>query len=177
MRGDGLRTGPNALVWLLVTGYLVLLVMGVCKALRETLERTRPRGFAIEGEGAEAGGIVEGWFTFETEVARGRGHLRLRDGQAWTLLTTMTELKGHEEPKGVRREKGIQHGAIENRQSWLERKTSAEAELGYTRQPYVVVIGGGQGGIVLGAWGCGLSSARSARDIISDNGRPKRSNS
>src|SRR4029453_11105540 len=38
-----------------------------------------------------------------------------------------------------------------NRESWLERKTAEERELGYTRQPYVVIIGGGQGGIVLGA--------------------------
>jgi putative flavoprotein involved in K+ transport len=142
---------------------------GVGDLLRSTLERTRPRAFAIEGEGAEAGGIVEGWITFETEVARGRGHVRLRDGQAWTLLTTMTELKGHEEPKGVRREKGIQHGAIENRQSWLERKTSAEAELGYTRQPYVVVIGGGQGGIVLGAR---LTRLGVPTIIVEKNARP-----
>ena len=35
---------------------------------------------------------------FETAVGRGVGHLRLRDGKAWTLLTTMYELKGHEEP-------------------------------------------------------------------------------
>jgi putative flavoprotein involved in K+ transport len=106
---------------------------------------------AIEGEAAEAGGIVEGWFTFETRVGRGRGHVRLQDGKAWTLLTTLTALKGHEERTGPRREKGTQHGVVENRQSWLERKTAAEAELGYSRQPYVVIVGGGQGGIVLGA--------------------------
>src|SRR3546814_4028050 len=44
--------------------------------------------------------------SFETAVARGRGHVRLRNGKCWTLLTTMAELKGHEEPKGERRDMG-----------------------------------------------------------------------
>ena len=57
-----------------------------------------------ENEPAIAGdGVTEGWFEFETEVARGHGHIRLKNGLIWTLLTTMTELKGHEEPKGLRR--------------------------------------------------------------------------
>ena len=30
-------------------------------------------------------------------VGRGRGHVRLKDGKAWTLLTALTELKGFEE--------------------------------------------------------------------------------
>ena len=37
------------------------------------------------------------------------------------------------------------------RKSWLERKADDEAELGFATQPYCVVIGGGQGGIGLGA--------------------------
>ncbi len=35
--------------------------------------------------------------------------------------------------------------------NWLEKKEQEEAELGYERQPYCVIIGGGQGGIGLGA--------------------------
>ena len=35
--------------------------------------------------------------------------------------------------------------------SWLEERERESEELGYSRQPYVVVIGGGQGGIGLGA--------------------------
>jgi len=124
---------------------------GVTDLLQTTLDRTQPHAIAIEGQATEAGGVVEGWFTFETGVARGRGHVRLKEGKAWTLLTTMTELKGYEERKGARRDKGTEHGVIPNRQTWLERKTADEAELGYSRQPYALVIGGGQGGIVLGA--------------------------
>src|SRR3982751_1755302 len=119
--------------------------------LSARLVDTKPTTFAVEGEATEAGGVVEAWFTFETAVARGRGHVRLRDGKAWTLLTTMTELKGFEERKGERRVKGAEHGVHPGRKTWLERRQQEAATLGYTEQPYVVIVGGGQGGIVLGA--------------------------
>jgi putative flavoprotein involved in K+ transport len=124
---------------------------GIADLLENTLSHTRPEAFALQGEATEAGGIVEGWFTFETATGRGRGHARLRDGKAWTLLSTATELKGFEEKRGALREQGVQHGVVSNRQSWLARKTAEERALGYAEQPYVVIIGGGQGGIVLGA--------------------------
>jgi putative flavoprotein involved in K+ transport len=119
--------------------------------LKERLADTKPTGFSIEGEATEADGIVDAWFRFETGVARGRGHLRLKNGKAWTLLTTMTELKGFEEKKGEQRAKGAEHGVHPGRKSWLEQRKDEEATLGYTEQPYVVIVGGGQGGIALGA--------------------------
>jgi putative flavoprotein involved in K+ transport len=119
--------------------------------LAATLPQVQPSKWQIEGEAADAGGVVEAWFTFETAVARGRGHIRLKDGKCWTLLTTMTELKGFEEKKGAVRDKGVEHGAFADRQTWLERRKQEEAELGITTQPYVVIVGGGQGGIGLGA--------------------------
>lgn len=121
------------------------------KMLEARLADTKPTAFAVEGEATEAGGVVEAWFTFETAVARGRGHLRLRNGKAWTLLTTMTELKGFEERKGERRIKGAEHGANPDRKTWLEKRDEEAKTLGFTEQPYVVIVGGGQGGIVLGA--------------------------
>ncbi|MDX1122772.1 SidA/IucD/PvdA family monooxygenase [Sinorhizobium medicae] len=99
----------------------------------------------------DADGVTEGWFEFETEVARGHGHIRLKNGLIWTLLTTMTELKGHEEPRGARRRLGAEHGHDPSRKTWKEKRETEAAELGYTSQPYVVIIGGGQGGIALGA--------------------------
>jgi len=123
----------------------------VAAMLRATLADARPGAWAIEGEATENGGAVEAWFTFETAAARGRGHLRLKDGLCWTLLTTMTELKGHEERTGENRINGVRHGAEKGRRNWLERKTADEAELGHSRQPYCLIIGGGQGGIALGA--------------------------
>jgi putative flavoprotein involved in K+ transport len=110
-----------------------------------------PGSFALEGDANEADGVTEGWFTFETDVARHEGHVRLKGGKAWTLLTSMVELKGHEEKKGPTREQGVEHGAFRDRKTWLERKREDEATLGYDRQPYCVIVGGGQGGIALGA--------------------------
>ena len=75
---------------------------GIADLLRTTLQQTRPRTVAIEGDATEQDGIIEGWFTFETAAARGRGHVRLKDRKGWTLLTTITELKGHEEHAGPR---------------------------------------------------------------------------
>ena len=119
--------------------------------LTARLADTKPGAFAVEGEATEADGVVDAWFTFETAVARGRGHLRLRNGKAWTLLTTMTELKGFEERTGARRVKGAEHGVQPGRKTWLENRQHEAATLGHTEQPYVVIVGGGQGGIALGA--------------------------
>ena len=119
--------------------------------LTARLADTKPSAFAVEGDATEAGGVVDAWFTFETAVARGRGHLRLRNGKAWTLLTTMTELKGFEENTGGRRVKGAEHGVQPGRKTWLENRQHEAATLGHTEQPYVVIVGGGQGGIALGA--------------------------
>jgi putative flavoprotein involved in K+ transport len=139
--------------------------------LGETLARVRPGNWKITDgeEPADAGGVVEAWIEFETAAGRGCGHLRLRDGLCWTLLTTMYELKGHEEPRGLSRPKGAEHGAHRGRTTWLERREHEAAELGSTEQPYVLIVGGGQGGIVLGAR---LRQLGVPAIIIDKRGRP-----
>ncbi|HSI58821.1 MAG TPA: NAD(P)/FAD-dependent oxidoreductase [Ideonella sp.] len=117
--------------------------------LEARLADVKPGAFTLEGEASEAGGVTEAWFGFETAVARGRGHLRLKNDTAWTLLTTMTELKGFEEKKGHRRVAGAEHGVHQERKNWLQKREEEAASLGYTEQPAVVIIGGGQGGIGL----------------------------
>lgn len=119
--------------------------------LDDTLANVKPSNWQLVGEASEADGIVEGWITFETAVAHGEGHIRLNDKGCWTLLTTMKSLKGHEEQAGRTRELGVVHGADQNRKTWLEKRAEEEASLGYETQPYCVIIGGGQGGIGLGA--------------------------
>lgn len=123
----------------------------IAAMLKGTLESTKPTGWKLDGAATEKDGITDAWFTFETAAARGRGHVRLRGDKAWTLLTTAQELKGHEEKKGRNRWRGTDHGVHAGRKNWLEQKTENEAALGYQKQPYVVIIGGGQGGIALGA--------------------------
>ena len=116
-----------------------------------TLGDVHPTNWQIDGEPTEQDGIAEAWITFETDVFRGRGHVRLNGEGCWTLLTTAQELKGFEEKKGDRRDPGVAHGAIKDRETWAERREREARELGYAEQPYVVIIGGGQGGIALGA--------------------------
>ena len=111
----------------------------------------KPRGWAVTEDPTEADGVIEAWVQFETEIGRGQGVLRLIGGKAWTLLTTLDELKGYEQSAGFTRPKGVVHGADPERRTWLEERTREAEELGYETQPYVLIVGGGQGGIALGA--------------------------
>ena len=121
--------------------------------LEHRLPDVKPRGWRIaEGEEAsQSDETLEAWITFETEAARGYGLIRLRNGAMYTLLTTMVELKGFEEKAGFTRPLGARHGVHPGAKSWREEREEEAATLSLTRQPYVVIIGGGQGGIALGA--------------------------
>jgi putative flavoprotein involved in K+ transport len=123
----------------------------IADMLRATLAATRPSGWRLDGPARDADGTVEAGLVFETATGRGRGHLRLKDGRCWTLLTALVELEGHEERRGPTREAGTAHGAFKGRESWLEHRTREAAELGYGRQPFCLIVGGGQGGLGLGA--------------------------
>jgi len=120
--------------------------------LAATLGSVHPSHFTLRTHEA-----AEGWFSFETAAGRGIGHLRLRGGasggdKCWTLLTTLQELKGFEEKAGRTREAGVEHGVIVGRKSWLERREAVEGDfISGKKQPYVVIVGGGQGGIALAA--------------------------
>src|SRR3712207_4782177 len=50
-----------------------------------------------------------------------------------------------------RRPKGAEHGINRERETWRDRREREARELGYATQPYVLVVGGGQGGIALAA--------------------------
>ncbi|WP_295313081.1 NAD(P)/FAD-dependent oxidoreductase [Roseobacter sp.] len=121
--------------------------------LESQLSHVKPSAWAPdENELVDhADGLTTAWITFETGVSRGYGQVRLRDGKIWTLLTSMTELKGYEEPLGFERPLGARHGAGKHRTTWKEEREAEEAELGYSKQPHTVIVGGGQGGIALGA--------------------------
>jgi len=121
--------------------------------LEDQLPKIAPRNLRLDPAEAPTahGNAVEGWIEFETATGRGYGHIRLKDGLIWTLLTTLDELKGFEEPKRLRRPMGAEHGHGRNRKTWAEKRAAEEADLGYATQPYVVIIGGGQGAIGLGA--------------------------
>ncbi|GAA1908754.1 NAD(P)/FAD-dependent oxidoreductase [Arthrobacter gandavensis] len=119
--------------------------------LDTVLDDVQPANWQLTEQPTAADGVTEAWISFETAASRGWGHLRLRDGKAWTLLTTMQELKGFEEQKGTNRPKGVEHTVERGRKSWLEQKQDHQDRLGYEDQPYCVIVGGGQGGIGLAA--------------------------
>src|SRR3954452_6998597 len=124
---------------------------GVEAMLAATLAGAKPRNWRVTEPPDEADGVVTAWLEFETEAGRGNGLVRLKDGKAWTLLTALYELTGYEEPKGPGRSKGVEHRAEKGRETWLEARRREASELGYETQPEVVIVGGGQGGIALGA--------------------------
>src|ERR1700733_3668395 len=142
---------------------------GITDMLEHTLGRVKPHGWHATEEPTTADGVTDAWIAFETSVGRANGHLRLIDGKAWTLLTALDELKGHEQGLGPRRPKGVEHGADPERHTWLEDRRREAEELGYTTQPYVVIVGGGQGGIALGAR---LRQLRVPTIIVERNARP-----
>ncbi len=125
----------------------------VIDMLDKQLGAIEPHHFRLnpEEEAAETDGVLEAWFLFETKLGRGYGLVRLRDGLVWTLLTTLVELKGFEEPLFGNRPMGAKHGTGKHLTTWKEDLEEERANLGYSQQPYTVIIGGGQGGIALAA--------------------------
>ena len=114
-------------------------------------ERTAPRHATRAGAKC-----VEAIFRFETAAGRGSGVLRfLADAdasdppRAWTLLTTLEELRGHEERIGPRRPTGQSYSRDFSGPNWLDKRRAASA---YTdRHPQVLVVGGGQAGLSIAA--------------------------
>ncbi|MBH28288.1 MAG: FAD-dependent oxidoreductase [Chloroflexi bacterium] len=121
----------------------------------EMLNGTCPRIGVIEwkitGEVIEESNETSCWFNFSTPIAKCKGKLSLIDGKCSVLFTSIDELIGHEEAVLSRREIGYVNAAVKDRKTWLDIKSEREQRLGDIEQPYVVIVGGGQGGIGLSA--------------------------
>src|SRR5207245_1637995 len=91
----------------------------------------------------------------ETAEGRGSGVVRLipdaADGhmKAWTLLTALDEIKGFEEQLSRSRAKGESYARYFRGPNWLDLRKSAAAYV--ERDPVVLVVGGGQAGLSIGA--------------------------
>ncbi len=113
--------------------------------------RTPPRIVTRAGEN-----VIEAFFRFETARARAHGVVRLDlDAacagvhRAWTVFTSVDELKGFEENVGSRRPRGESFSRDFKGPNWLDRRTASAA---YTdRDPAVLVVGGGQAGLCIAA--------------------------
>jgi putative flavoprotein involved in K+ transport len=101
-------------------------------------------------------GAIEAIFRFETREGACSGVLRLipdaGDGntlKAWTLLTTLEALKGHEEKIGKARPTGQSYSRDFRGPNWLDLRKEAASYA--DRDPAVLVVGGGQAGLSIAA--------------------------
>ena len=92
---------------------------------------------------------VEAFFKFETAIGRCSGVVRLVGGRAWTLMTALDELKGHEERTGKHRPTGQSHSRDFRGPNWLDQRRSAVTYKDH--DPAVLVVGGGQAGLSIAA--------------------------
>jgi len=157
---DSLWRDVLALTWHIKT------VNGSDAILRELAthaDRARPTGFKIDPHRTAPRNVtragtdaIEAIFGFETSEGRGSGVLRLtgdaNDGnafKAWTLLTALDEIKGHEERLGRSRPQGKAYSRDFHGPNWLDLRKAA-AQYG-DRDPAVLVVGGGQAGLAIAA--------------------------
>lgn len=87
---------------------------------------------------------IQFYTTLTTEFGSGRGIVRLAEHggtwKIWTFYTALMAIKGHEERRGSRRGKGVQHGADPGRKNWMDRRLEeTNCEDG---DPDVLIIGG-----------------------------------
>jgi hypothetical protein len=120
-------------------------LMPGCRLKKITIDRSsdfrKPVVTAFDGQGKVQG--VQTFLTTESDVGRGMGVARLvqQKGKlkAFTLFTSMRELKGHEEATFGRRPEGVAHGGRPGRKNWQERRVADE---NYDEsEPTVLIVG------------------------------------
>lgn len=114
-------------------------------------ERHPPRDVERAGEPC-----VEAILTFETRVGTGAGIVRLKrsdcragEARAWTFLTSLESLRGHEEETVA---ENAEEPAFErdfHGPNWLDRRR--ESSRYADREPAVLIVGGGHAGITAAA--------------------------
>lgn len=135
--------GPDAIATLLLGRQTETQACGFAVAR----DRTPPRRVT-----RTALDLIEAFFQFETKIGRCYGVLRLlakEPGKAFQLMTSLHELKGHEEKVGKRRRTGEAYSRNFGGVNWKEQRAATQT---YTdREPTVLVVGGGQAGLSLAA--------------------------
>ncbi|HEY3077101.1 MAG TPA: NAD(P)/FAD-dependent oxidoreductase [Burkholderiales bacterium] len=133
----------------------------VARALLAHGARVKPAGFRTDPDRTAPRHVtragtkcIEAIFRFETIEGRASGVLRLlpddRDSpRAWTLLTALDELKGHEERVGRLRPTGQMYSRDFGGPNWSDLRKSAGRYA--ERDPTVLVVGGGQAGLSIAA--------------------------
>ncbi|MDQ8732087.1 NAD(P)/FAD-dependent oxidoreductase [Bradyrhizobium sp. LHD-71] len=110
--------------------------------------RTPPRTVTRAGTSC-----LEVIFTFETAVGPCNGVVRLvtEDGEprAWTLMTALDEIRGHEDPANGRRWQDVDWKRNFGGENWADRRRQSAAFA--DRDPAVLVVGAAQAGLMIAA--------------------------
>lgn len=102
----------------------------------------------------QAGSPSQAFLKFETAHVRGLAVVMLEKSDGGEMLcrnflTAAQELKGYEELNDDTRPLGDDMNIRMGRESWVQKRLKTVQE--HRNEPYVVIIGGGQAGIILGA--------------------------
>lgn len=118
------------------------------RGLRLAPRRTPPR--RVTRAGTEA---IEAIFTFETAIGPCNGVVRLVNEagapRAWTLMTALDEIRGHEDPANGARWQDVDWKRNFGGENWLDRRRKAAAF--EDRDPAVLVVGAAQSGLTIAA--------------------------
>jgi len=144
--GWDLRTTSGARA---IAERLVTTATGVAPtALALAEDRTPPRRMHRAGTDC-----IEAIVTFETKVGPCTGVVRLvtEDDatRAWTLMTGLDEIRGHEDPANGKRWQNVDWKRNFGGENWLDRRQKARAY--EDRDPAVLVVGAAQSGLTIAA--------------------------
>jgi cation diffusion facilitator CzcD-associated flavoprotein CzcO len=110
--------------------------------------RTPPRVVTRAGTIA-----IEAIFTFDTAVGPCNGVVRLvsegGSSRAWTLMTALDEIRGHEDPANGKRWQDVDWKRNFGGENWADRRRQATAFV--DRDPAVLVVGAAQAGLMVAA--------------------------
>jgi cation diffusion facilitator CzcD-associated flavoprotein CzcO len=137
--------------------------VAILRDLKAHVNKTNPTHFGIDAHRTGPRRVtraditaIEAIFSFETNGGHASGVLRLTPDsnnenvfKAWTLLTALDELKGHEEQVGTFRPNGRSYSRDFRGPNWLDRRKINAAYV--DRDPVVLVVGGGQAGLSIAA--------------------------
>ncbi|MEN9391581.1 MAG: hypothetical protein RL017_879 [Pseudomonadota bacterium] len=115
------------------------------------LNNTQPSNWQLNKIISEEENKIEAIISFETAKTIGTGYLRLINDKCYTLLTAAQDLKGFVEQNWYNSPVVHKFTFTPNRPSYSSLRKKEIEELGFTKQPYCLIIGGGQSGITLGA--------------------------
>ncbi|MEO9189500.1 MAG: NAD(P)/FAD-dependent oxidoreductase [Acetobacteraceae bacterium] len=132
----------------------------IAQRMAPALARMAPRGLVLAAGRTPPRRVVragidaiEAIFVFETSVGPCNGVVRLvSEGgapRAWTLMTTLDEIRGHGDPANGGRWQDVDWRRNFGGENWLDRRKRAQAYADH--DPAVLVVGAAQAGLTIAA--------------------------